>query len=156
MKRAEWYPAGVRDGGLIPTYRSWKAMKNRCLNPNGTDAVYYIHRGIKLCERWMLFENFLADMGPRPSAGHTIDRKENDGNYEPGNCRWATKLEQARNRRSNHIVEAFGESLCIKEWSLKMGISRERICQRIADGWESELAVSTPTQSRPYKRVHKK
>jgi hypothetical protein len=72
------------------TYRTWEAMKRRCLNPKSTQWKYYGGRSIAVCERWLVFDNFLADMGERPSKKHTLDRINNEGNYEPGNCEWST------------------------------------------------------------------
>lgn len=85
-------------------YAAWTAMRERCNNQNCYNYPLYGARGISVCERWNSFENFYADMGPRPK-GYSIERKDNDGNYEPSNCKWATKLEQARNRRGVYTAE---------------------------------------------------
>jgi len=90
---------GQSQKGKGSTYLSWYAMKQRCFNPKHDAYIHYGGRGISVCERWMLFENFLADMGEKPSVGMTIDRINVDGNYEPGNCRWATWSQQAYNKR---------------------------------------------------------
>lgn len=96
---------GVKHGmRRTPTYNSWDNMTQRCKNPNRAEYGYYGGRGIEVCDRWALFENFLADMGERPS-GLTLDRIDNDGNYEPGNCRWATKAEQMTNRRRSSYYD---------------------------------------------------
>lgn len=97
-------------------YRSWCKLKERCSRTSGSDFKDYGARGIKVCNAWAnSFETFLADMGPKPGPGYSIERKENDGNYEPNNCIWATKKAQARNRRSSAIVEFDGRKMCIAE-----------------------------------------
>lgn len=132
--------------GLTRTreYQSWNAMKSRCENSDVKEYRYYGGRGIRVCDRWReSFEAFLADMGPRP-AGTTLDRFPNgDGNYEPGNCRWATDVEQARNRRGNRIVA--GATLAqVAETS---GIARSTIKNRLARGWSVERATTEPVHS---------
>lgn len=91
-------------GRETPTYRSWLSMKNRCLNPRTPSFATYGGVGITVCERWLNFGQFLADVGERPSAGHSLDRIDGTRGYEPGNVRWATRQEQNRNRRSNRAV----------------------------------------------------
>jgi hypothetical protein len=113
------------------TYRIWKGMITRCVNPANHAWQYYGGRGIKVCERWMKFENFLADMGPRP-AGLSLERENNDGNYEPGNCKWATDDEQANNNRHNRWITHNGETLTLSAWAERLGILRSSLHGRIA------------------------
>ena len=130
------------------TYRSWSECRQRCENPNNRKWPSYGGRGIKVCARWASFANFLADMGERPD-GHSLDRINNDGDYEPNNCRWATPSEQARNRRSSHTLTAFGETLTIAEWAERTGLKHHTIAWRINKlGWTAERALSTPLRYR--------
>jgi hypothetical protein len=127
-------------------HRSWSAMRSRCLNPNATGYERWGGRGITITKRWDKFENFLADMGPRPSPSHTLDRIDKDGNYEPDNCRWATKLEQANNRRDNEMIVINGTSVTLRNALRDAGsvISIDQARRRIRKGWPPEAAVSTP------------
>lgn len=128
-----------------PEYRVWAAMLDRCRLK--TDAGYknYGGRGIEVCDRWYDFANFYSDMGPRPS-GYTIDRINNDGNYEPGNCRWATRAEQNRNSRNCHWLTVDGETKLIIDWSRQYGIGEGIIRTRLIRGWSVEDAVKLPTE----------
>jgi hypothetical protein len=112
----------------------WCAMQNRCTNPNAPKYKNYGERGIKICDRWQDFSNFYADMRNRPSKKHSIDRIDNDGNYEPGNCRWVTNIVQSRNKSTNKVVELNGIKLCIVEWCEVMGIRRGKIYEMTKTG----------------------
>lgn len=115
-------------------YRIWAAMKRRCANPNVRAWKDYGGRGIKVCERWQQFENFLADMGPRP-LGLTLDRIDHDGHYEPGNCRWATYVEQANNTRGNRLVFVGDRVLTVTQACGHYGIPVTTVWSRISRGW---------------------
>lgn len=126
-------------------YWSWQSMVKRCTNPNHQTYRYYGARGIRVCERWRIFDNFRADMGPRPSRRHSIDRIDNSGNYEPGNCRWATPEEQGANMSRNRIITANGVSMSVSEWARRIGIHQSAIHHRMRRmGWSPERAVTTP------------
>ena len=120
---------GLRHGlHRSPEYRAWNAMKDRCLNPKNKRYRHYGGRGIKVCDSWLKFENFYADMGPRPSPSLSIDRVNNDGNYEPGNCQWST-LEQQNNNRSfyNRYVTVDGVRMTVAQASRILGLSHSVI-----------------------------
>lgn len=123
-------------------YRVWEAMHQRCGNPNANFYGDYGGRGIRICSRWDTFENFLADMGERPGPKHTIDRIDNNGHYEPENCRWATKTEQSRNRRGLRMVMFRGRQLCLAEALEITGVSRGAFDGRIKRGWSVERALA--------------
>jgi hypothetical protein len=124
-------------------YVVWMNMKGRCLNPNNPKYPRYGGRGIKVCDRWMDFANFLADMGDRP-PGSSIDRIDNDGHYEPGNCRWATPIQQQQNNSRNVFLTARGRKACLVEWSRITKVGRKTIRRRLKEGWDVERAVSAP------------
>lgn len=133
-----------------PEYAVWSMARKRCRLPSDRAFHRYGGRGIRMCDRWAdSFADFIADMGQRPSPKHSLDRIDNDGNYEPGNCRWVTRTVQARNTRTNRLVEAFGEKLCIAAWAEKTGIRQHILIDRLGKlGWTPERALSTPAQSR--------
>lgn len=113
------------------TYQTWLSMIYRCYNVDHASYPNYGGRGIKVCDRWKnSFENFIADKGERPE-GYSLDRIDNDGNYEPSNCRWSTRLEQANNKRNNRFIEINGKTLTVAQWSDETGIPRSTISRRL-------------------------
>lgn len=132
-----------------PTYVTWTSMITRCTNPRVRIWPYYGGRGIAVCDRWRSFEAFLEDMGERPSLGHSIDRIDPNGHYEPGNCRWATDREQASNRRprrTSRMLTAFGKTQTLAAWARETGLGRVTITQRLKRGWSIERALETSTK----------
>jgi hypothetical protein len=131
-----------------PEYVIWGGMKSRCHNQNHPSYANYGGRGITVCAEWRdSFEAFLADMGRRPSPEHSLDRIDNDGNYEPGNVRWATNTEQSRNRRNNHWIEVDGVRRTLADWAVESGISLHTIKTRLSAGWDPARAVTEPPQA---------
>lgn len=129
------------------TYRTWESMRHRCQNPNHSGYYKYGALGIKVCDRWQVFANFLADMGERPE-GMTLDRIDVCGNYEPSNCRWATAQTQAINRRSTRFITHAGKTKSMLEWASIMGVPYKTLAYRLSSGWVFEDAISLPVGSR--------
>lgn len=125
-------------------YHAWASMKSRCLNPNTASFKRYGARGIKVCERWMDFTNFYADMGEKPSPKHSLERLDTNGNYEPSNCVWADAFQQASTRTNVRSISAFGKIMTAAAWSRETGINATVIRNRIDSGWEPEKALRTP------------
>lgn len=126
-------------------HRAWASMKSRCLNKNHKSYPLYGGRGINVCNRWMIFENFYQDMGERPSKNHSLDRVDNNGDYTPENCRWADRYQQQSNRRTNHYITFSGETMTIAQWSRKLQINTKTLATRILTlKWSYEDALTTP------------
>lgn len=131
---------------------AWREMRKRCSNPNRRDYGRYGGRGIRVCPRWLRsFDAFLADMGPKPTPNHSLDRIDNNGPYSPENCRWATRTEQMRNTRTNRIVSLGGVSLPLAAWCERFGLKDNTVSHRRARGWDIERALTTPVVTRARK-----
>jgi len=145
-----------KDSGKRPPseYEIWSGIIKRCTNPNSRYYARYGGRGITVCDRWRYdYTAFLADMGPRPSLDHSIDRKDNDGNYEPSNCRWATQREQVWNSNATHLITFNGETLSQSEWARRLGMSHTTVSRRLKSGWPIEKALSLPKQPNGAARI---
>lgn len=130
-------------GKVTREYKIWSNMKQRVLNQNNSDYKLWGGRGIQICDRWLnSFEDFLSDMGPCP-PGLTIDRWPNpNGNYEPGNCRWATIQEQGNNRRTNHLLTLNGRTQTIAQWSRELGLKKVTLWRCTNLGWTDERVLT--------------
>lgn len=147
-------PYGSQKGH--PLVRCYRKMLDRCYSKNGTAYPNYGARGIRVSARWRGvygFSHFASDMGVRPE-GTSLDRKDNNKSYTPDNCRWSTKSEQARNRRTNRAITAFGKTQILIEWAAETGIKRETITMRLRLGWSPEKTLSAPLQIQAKKGGH--
>lgn len=129
-----------------PLYKIWVGIKTRCSNPRVQEFKNYGGRGIMMCARWRdSFEAFVEDMGPRPTSKHSIERVDNDGNYEPDNCIWLEKRLQGRNTRRTMWLEFRGRRLRLSEWANEVGLRPRTLYQRLERGWSLKKALTTPT-----------
>lgn len=145
-RRGELISARIKTHGLSRSkvFAAWSSMLRRCLNPNAENYPRYGGRGITVCADWAnSFENFFADMG-HPPEGMSLDRKDNDGNYEPDNCRWATAEEQARNRSNRRLITYDGRCQSLGEWAKELEIGRETLRRRLEKGWSVEDTIGRP------------
>jgi hypothetical protein len=139
-------------GNMTAEYQCWAGIKKRCLNPAAVGYENYGGRGIKISDRWLnSFENFIADMGPKPTPSHSIDRIDNDGDYEPSNCRWATRKEQVANQRTRftaRLIEIDGVSKPAGTWAREAGLRRDTFYNRLNSGWPIEKLFTTPDRGK--------
>ena len=129
-------------------YKVWTGMLQRCRNQGHKQYGYYGGRGISVCDQWINFVGFLRDMGPSWEEGLSLDRINNDGNYEPSNCRWATKKQQSRNTRSNRLIEINGKRLCIAAAADAYGIPEQLLRNRLRHGWPVQAAIYAKKRSK--------
>jgi hypothetical protein len=135
-------------GGFSPEYHSWSGMIQRCTNPKRAAYKHYGGRGITVCDRWRVFENFFADMGERP-PGTSLERKELDQGYDPGNCVWATAIVQARNSRQVCWVTLHGATKRLVEWCEELGVSINTVRDRVKHyGMDYPAALTAQPQQR--------
>lgn len=139
-----------RRGEKSAEYHVWIGIRKRCNNKGSAGYKNYGGRGVRVCERWASFRNFIDDMGKRPSPAHSIERIDNDGDYTPTNCKWATRKEQNSNQRTTLRLThpGTGETCSASEWSRRLGGSATIVSDRLRRGWTSEAAITTPPDAR--------
>jgi len=143
------------NAGVSPEHRSWTQMRSRCSNPKNPVFYHYGGRGISVCERWDVFENFIEDMGPRPE-GTSLDRIDGTKGYFPENCRWATRKVQNDNRINSRFITIDGVTKTCADWSRHLGLHRSTVAGRIRQGWDPILAATSPEQIRGVRKFHPK
>lgn len=152
MNRAKAHKAITTHGmSKSPEFNAWRSMKQRCYDTNVKNYYNYGGRGITVCDGWLdSFETFYNDIGPRPSSKYSIDRIDNDGNYEPGNVKWSTKSEQLLNRRLTVLLSFEGTTYTVDELAQKTGLRSSVIRDRLRYNWPVERIISTPTKAGNY------
>lgn len=141
--------APVRGNSTRMTYNSWRSMLGRCEDTSDPSYDRYGGRGVSVCPEWHEFQAFVRDMGERPSLDYSIDRyPDNNGDYEPSNCRWASRSQQATNRRSTHWITFNGHTKTLTEWGKDLGTTPATVLARLRHGWSTERAVTVPIQVR--------
>lgn len=140
------------------TYSSWLNMKQRVTNPNNPRWKDYGGRGVKMAKRWFNFENFLADMGEKPTPKHSIDRyPDRDGDYKPSNCRWASPRQQQNNMRGNHRITYQGVTQALPEWAKQYGLNQSTLAKRLRRGFTiHEALTKEPAKARRVSPAHRK
>ena len=129
-----------------PLFKVWKGILSRCTNPSDKRYARYGGRGITVCDRWFDVHNFINDMSEGYEKGLQIDRKDNNGNYEPDNCQWATTKQQTRNYSRNVILEHNGKRLCVVDWAVETGIDAKVLYDRVARGWNAYKCLTQPVK----------
>ncbi len=137
----------TRAKGVSKTYKSWYAMIQRCTNPNDKAYHNYGGRGVKVCQRWKKFKNFLKDMG-EVSEGYQIDRIDNNKGYDKSNCRWVTSKQNSRNKRDNHLETYNGKTQCVSAWAEEFDIHERTLNDRLHRGLSIKEALTTPVKKR--------
>lgn len=135
-------------------YGIWQSMLNRCRNPNTPSYKYYGAKGIAVCRRWLKFENFIGDMGVRPSESHSIERQDTAKGYSPGNCHWALQEEQSRNRSDTFLITYAGQTKHLTAWRRDGGIPKH-LLNRLVRGWSLKEATEIPKGKRRHPKRNK-